>query len=55
MTNKPQTRPGRILSCILILLIFLILPVIPAHGAQDITVNIDGLKLAADAAPGNRK
>ncbi len=51
MTNKLQTRPVRILECFLILLLFLILPVIPVYGAQDITVNIDGLKLSADAAP----
>ncbi len=41
----------RISGYILILLLVLTLPVMAANGAQDISVNIDGLKLTTDVAP----
>lgn len=51
MRKKLNTRTTLICTCILTLMLLFSMPVTPAHAAQDITVNIDGLKLIADAGP----
>ncbi len=49
--KKMKSGLWRISCYILILLLMLTLPVMAASGAQDISVNIDGLKLSTDVAP----